>query len=214
MAKGGDRAALGYPVVQKLRRGGYDGKGVKVLADASAPPFEDAPRAGRAGIEALSTTSFQTTLQRPRLPRPGRDAGETSTSPARRRRKNDRKRTSSRRARAANAPSRRRDASRLSRSPYRACPRRCVLEKKVAIAKELSVVVCRRGPADRAAYAPTECVFDPRGNVVQLIVAPAAVDDATAAAATALALRVVDELDFVGILAVELFLSTDGELLV
>ena len=36
----GDRSALGYPVVQKLRRGGYDGKGVAVLKDASSQHFQ------------------------------------------------------------------------------------------------------------------------------------------------------------------------------
>ena len=37
-----DAGSRGYPVVAKLRRGGYDGKGVRVLRDASAAPF-DAP---------------------------------------------------------------------------------------------------------------------------------------------------------------------------
>lgn len=39
---GADAGSRGYPVVAKLRRGGYDGKGVRVLRDASAPAF-DAP---------------------------------------------------------------------------------------------------------------------------------------------------------------------------
>ena len=51
----------------------------------------------------------------------------------------------------------------------------CVLEKKIDIEKELSVVVCRRSAYDTKCYEPTECVFDPRGNVVQLIVSPASI---------------------------------------
>ena len=130
----GDRGALGFPVVQKLRRGGYDGKGVVVLDSADDGKF------------------------------------------------------------------------------FRGAP--CVLEEKVDVAKELSVIVCRRSKDDVWAYEPTECVFDPRGNVVQLIVSPADVAPAVRAGAEALATQVVNDLDFIGILAVELFLDAKGGLLV
>ncbi|KAH8065951.1 phosphoribosylaminoimidazole carboxylase [Aureococcus anophagefferens] len=112
-----------------------------------------------------------------------------------------------RRARRAQAGARRFGRILLQGAP-------CVLEQKVAIAKELSVIVCRRSRDDVKAYEPTECVFDPRGNVVQLIVSPADVSDDVKARSRALATRVVDELDFVGILAVELFLDEAGEILV
>ena len=43
---------------------------------------------------------------------------------------------------------------------------------------------------------------------MRFVVAPAAVADAVKAEATALALRVADEMGFVGILAIEMFLDT------
>jgi 5-(carboxyamino)imidazole ribonucleotide synthase len=57
-------------------------------------------------------------------------------------------------------------------------------------------------------------VFDPRFNLVDHLRAPARVPAATAEAARALAVRVAEAFGQPGIYAVEMFLTTDGRLLV
>lgn len=90
----------------------------------------------------------------------------------------------------------------------------CVVESLVPIAKELSVIVARNADGDTAAFPVVELVFDPRANLVDYLFAPASINERLAEAATKLALQVVDAFAFTGILAVEMFLTEDGALLV
>ena len=90
----------------------------------------------------------------------------------------------------------------------------CVLEKRTAIALELAVIVVRAANGTTTTYDPVEMVFDPRFNLVDHLRAPARVPAATADAARALAVRVAEAFGQPGIYAVEMFLSTDGRLLV
>lgn len=124
---------LGFPVVQKLRKGGYDGKGVQVL----------------------------------------RSAEEAA-------------------ARGFDAP--------------------CVLEQAVDIDKELSVLVARNASGATAVYPVVEAVFNPEVNLVDHLMAPAAISLELEAAARQLAIDVVTAMDFVGLLAVEMFLDREGSL--
>ncbi|MDE0979942.1 MAG: 5-(carboxyamino)imidazole ribonucleotide synthase [Flavobacteriales bacterium] len=125
----------GFPIVQKLRRGGYDGKGVQILN---------------------STT----------------------------------------------------DAT------HRAFDAPCVLEEAVDIDKELSVIVARNASGQTASFPVVESVFNPEANLVDYLIAPADIRSDTAAEAQSLALRVVEALNFEGLLAIELFLDQTGQLLV
>jgi len=90
----------------------------------------------------------------------------------------------------------------------------CVLEKRVAVAKELAVIAVLHADGSCAAYDPVEMVFDPKLNLVDVLVAPADVPAARVAEAQELARRVAQAFAAPGIYAVEMFLSTDGELLV
>lgn len=90
----------------------------------------------------------------------------------------------------------------------------CVVETLVPIAKELSVIVARNADGETAAFPVVELVFDPRANLVDYLFAPASIDERLAEAATKLALQVVDAFAFTGILAVEMFLTEEGALLV
>jgi len=125
--------SMGFPVVQKLRKGGYDGKGVQVLRSA-----EDASERG------------------------------------------------------FDAP--------------------CVLEQAVNIDKELSVIVARNASGATAVYPVVEAVFNPEVNLVDHLMAPAAISAQLEAEARQLALKVVTSMDFVGLLAVEMFLDRNGAL--
>ena len=122
------------PVVQKLRTGGYDGKGVKVLTS-----FDDL------------SSAFQEA---------------------------------------------------------------CVLEDLVDIEKELSVIVARNESGDVKVFPVVELVFDSKANLVDYLLSPADISAATEKQAKELAMKVVNSMDYVGLLAVELFLQKDGQVLV
>jgi 5-(carboxyamino)imidazole ribonucleotide synthase len=90
----------------------------------------------------------------------------------------------------------------------------CVVEDLVDIEKELAVIIARNASGDSAAFPVTELVFDPKANLVDYLFAPADVSPSAASAAKDLATKVADALNFTGILAVELFLTKSGEVLV
>lgn len=85
-------------------------------------------------------------------------------------------------------------------------------EEHVDLEVELAVAVARRPAGDQVRYPVTETVQED-GICVELVV-PAPVDDDLRTQATELAGAVVDHVGGVGIVAVELFLATDGRLLV
>lgn len=133
--KGGDISGFGFPVVQKLRKGGYDGRGVAILKS---------------------------------------EAGSSD------KRFNE----------------------------------KSLIEKAVDIDKEISVIVARNAQGEITSYPVVESVFDPVANLVSSLIAPASIDAATESKARELAMKVVDAMQFEGLMAVELFLNTDGEILV
>jgi 5-(carboxyamino)imidazole ribonucleotide synthase len=89
-----------------------------------------------------------------------------------------------------------------------------LLEKLVDYQKELSVIVARNSIGEIKAFPVVELVFHPEHNLVEYLFAPAEVRPEIAKAATDLALRVINELELVGVLAVEMFLTRKEEVLV
>ncbi|KLO33633.1 5-(carboxyamino)imidazole ribonucleotide synthase [Mycobacterium haemophilum] len=88
-----------------------------------------------------------------------------------------------------------------------------LVEERVELRRELSALVARSPFGQGAAWPVVETVQ--RDGICLLVVAPApALADDLAAAAQQLALRLAAELGVVGVLAVELFETTDGALLV
>lgn len=90
----------------------------------------------------------------------------------------------------------------------------CVLEKRTDIALELAVLAVRSVRGQVAVYDPVEMVFDPRFNLVDHLRAPARVPATVNEEAKQLALRTAEAFGAPGLYAVELFLTTDGRLLV
>ena len=86
-------------------------------------------------------------------------------------------------------------------------------EEKVDFRRELSALVARSPSGQAAAYPVVESVQ--RGGVCEEVVAPAPdLDSDLAARAQRIALDVAGALDVTGVLAVELFETTDGRVLV
>lgn len=89
-----------------------------------------------------------------------------------------------------------------------------VLEKKVAIDKELSFVVARNPKGETKTFPAVELVFHPEYNLVEHLFSPAAISKEIEAEGEAIAMKLAEELDLVGLLAVEMFLDNEGNLLV
>jgi len=123
-----------FPVFQKLRKGGYDGKGVQLLKDA-----EDVSKA-------------------------------------------------------FSAPS--------------------VLEKAVNLEKELSVIVARNAAGEVKTFPTVELEFNPIANLVEFLFSPANISDAVEKTSQEIAKMIAEKLEIVGLLAVELFLDKEGNVMV
>ena len=63
-------------------------------------------------------------------------------------------------------------------------------------------------------FPAVECEFNPEANLVELLFSPADITYQVEQKAQDLAKSVIEKLDMIGILAVEMFLTKDGELLV
>lgn len=88
-----------------------------------------------------------------------------------------------------------------------------LVEERVAMRRELSALVARSPFGQGAAWPVVETVQ--QDGICVAVIAPAPeLSEESAAAAQQLALRLADELGVVGVLAVELFETVDGELLV
>jgi 5-(carboxyamino)imidazole ribonucleotide synthase len=125
---------LSYPFVQKLRVGGYDGKGVQVIRNK----------------EDLAS--------------------------------------------AFDAPS--------------------VIESMIDFEKEISIIVARNVAGQLAVFPAVECEFSKEANLVEFQFSPANISLEIEQKAIEIASSIIQSLELVGILAVEFFLTKQGELLV
>ena len=87
-----------------------------------------------------------------------------------------------------------------------------ILEAHVDFAQEISVIAARATDGSCAIYPPVENRH--RRHVLATTLAPARIPDALATAAHAIARRIAEALDIVGLLAVEMFVTRTGDLLV
>ncbi|MFL5288746.1 MAG: 5-(carboxyamino)imidazole ribonucleotide synthase, partial [Rhodopila sp.] len=94
----------------------------------------------------------------------------------------------------------------------RLSPKPLVLEGFIDFAQEISVVIARG--ADGAASAFDTVENRHRNHILDLTLAPARVPEAVDQAAQAIARQVVEALDLVGLLAVEMFVDSQGQVLV
>ncbi|MCZ6765155.1 MAG: 5-(carboxyamino)imidazole ribonucleotide synthase [Alphaproteobacteria bacterium] len=90
--------------------------------------------------------------------------------------------------------------------------RPAIAEAVVDFAVEISVIAARGLDGATATYVPVENRHV--DGILATTIAPAAIDLLTADAAREIALRLIEALDIVGLLAVEMFVTTTGDLLV
>lgn len=129
-----DKGDVVFPFVQKLRRAGYDGRGVQIIKTEE-------------------------------------DLGKLFTAPS-------------------------------------------LTEELVDLKKEISVIVARNEKGETASFPTVEMEFNPVANLVEQLICPANINAMIEKQAMDLAKRIINKLEFVGLLAVEMFLTKDGNLLI
>jgi len=88
----------------------------------------------------------------------------------------------------------------------------CILERRVTLALEISALVARSANGETAVWPIAENIH--RDGILDVSIVPARIPDALATEARDAARRVAAMLDYVGVLCVEMFVTTDGQLLV
>lgn len=89
-----------------------------------------------------------------------------------------------------------------------------LLESLIDFDREISVIAARNVQGEVVTYPAVECVFHPEYNLVDYLLAPSDLPAAVLERADEIARQVVNSLDIVGLLAVEMFVTRDGEVLV
>ncbi|MDG1138530.1 MAG: 5-(carboxyamino)imidazole ribonucleotide synthase [Opitutales bacterium] len=89
---------------------------------------------------------------------------------------------------------------------------RVVIEECISLQAELSVIVARSSKCEILTYDPVENIH--RNHILDVSIVPARIPESIQAEAKDIALSIADTLQYVGILAVEFFLSADGRLVV
>ncbi|MCS6833694.1 MAG: ATP-grasp domain-containing protein, partial [Flammeovirgaceae bacterium] len=89
-----------------------------------------------------------------------------------------------------------------------------LLEKKVDILKEISVIVARNQQGDVKHFPPVEVVYHTEKNLVDYLLSPAQLPEKIAQKAVEIAYKVIEKLGMVGILAVEMFWDKQNQVLV
>lgn len=89
-----------------------------------------------------------------------------------------------------------------------------LLEKAVDFEKELAVIVARNEKGEVATFPTVEMVFHPEANLVEYLFAPADISKEIEKQAEELAKKTAEAIGIVGLLAVEMFLTKGGQVLI
>lgn len=90
----------------------------------------------------------------------------------------------------------------------------CITEQLIPFQNELAVIVAKNANGETTTYPVVEMEFHPEANQVEYVICPARIENTVAKKAREIALKVVDKLDFIGLLAVEMFQTKTNEILV
>ena len=87
----------------------------------------------------------------------------------------------------------------------------CLAEDLVTIHKEIGVIVCRRPSGETESYPSVEMEFHPTANQVEYVLSPARISNQIEKKAQEIARQVSEAFQHVGLLAVELFVTKEGD---
>jgi len=89
-----------------------------------------------------------------------------------------------------------------------------IIEDLIPFEKEISVIVARNTGGEIKTFPAVELVFHPEHNLVEYLFAPAEISNEIEQKAKEIAINVIKKLNMVGLLAVELFVTKEGDVLV
>lgn len=89
-----------------------------------------------------------------------------------------------------------------------------IVEDMVPIAKEIAVIVAKNPSGQMVTYPAVEMHFHPTANLVEYLFCPSEISDKQAKEAEKLAINIAAGLDIVGLLAVEMFVTVSGDILI
>lgn len=89
-----------------------------------------------------------------------------------------------------------------------------LLEEAVDVYKEVAVLVARSASGEMRSWPPVACSYHPDRHLLDFLTAPADISEETAEAAVRLAEKTAVRLGTTGVLAVEMFVTRAGEVLV
>lgn len=89
-----------------------------------------------------------------------------------------------------------------------------VIEEKVNIVKEISAIVARNKKGDIRCYPVVEMLFDPHANLVDKLICPSSITVEQSEKAINFAGEIIELLNMEGLLAVEFFIDSQGEVIV
>lgn len=89
---------------------------------------------------------------------------------------------------------------------------RCILEKMLPLASEMSVIVTRSGPAQLAVFPVAE--NEHAGGILDISLAPARLSAELTRRAQDMAMQLAERLGYIGVLAVEFFVLQDGSIVI
>ena len=90
----------------------------------------------------------------------------------------------------------------------------CIAEDLISFKNELAVIVARNPKGEVKSYPVVEMEFHPEANQVEYVLCPARIPETIAKKATDVALKTADAFQHVGLLAVEMFLTQNDNILI
>ena len=90
----------------------------------------------------------------------------------------------------------------------------CIVEEKIKIKKELSVIVSRNESNQESSFPVVEMDFNPNSNLVERVICPANISMSIEENAINIAKNLSKSLNHIGLLAIEMFLTHDDKILI
>ncbi len=90
----------------------------------------------------------------------------------------------------------------------------CISEELINFKNELAVIVARNPKGEIKTYPVVEMEFHPEANQVEYVICPARISEEVSQKARAIAVKVSEAFQHVGLLAVEMFQTKDDEIIV
>lgn len=89
-----------------------------------------------------------------------------------------------------------------------------IIENKINIAKEIAVIAARNKKGEIKCYPVVEMIFDPNANLVDKLICPSTITSEQSEKAINIAGEIADQLNMEGVLAIEFFIDSKGDVTV